>query len=62
MCELHSVAFHNSITLYRITTVRCVVVSCDKHMDPRPGSDQEQNISFYRIPTVQDQAGKEEYA
>ena len=30
-------------------------------MDPHPGNDQEENISFYRIPAVHDREGKEDY-
>ena len=41
--------------------VRCVVVGCDNHTDPRPGSDQEENISIHRILAVHDREGKEDY-
>ena len=37
------------------------MVGCDNRMDPHPGSDQEENISFYRIPAVYDREGKEDY-
>ena len=45
----------------RITMVQCVVLGCTSHTDPRPGSNQNKNISFHRIPAVHDREGKEDY-
>jgi len=41
--------------------VQCIVIGCTNRTDPRPGSNQDKNISFHRIPAVHDREGKEDY-
>ena len=41
--------------------VQCVVCRCTNRTDPRPGSNQDENISFHRIPAVHDREGKKDF-
>ncbi|XP_065902961.1 uncharacterized protein [Dysidea avara] len=41
--------------------VQCVVCGCTNRTDPRPGSNQDENISFHRIPAVHDRKGKKDF-
>ena len=38
-----------------------MVFGCTNRTDPRPGSNQDKNIYFHRIPAVHDREGKEDY-